>query len=63
MRDPVPVYVCPGCKARIPFGTPGHPPPEHCPGCGRQLGIPSVVDVLPPEWPPREDRPGTDGQR
>ncbi len=35
------VYVCPGCKTRTPFGTETEPPPRNCPGCGRQLGIPT----------------------
>lgn len=39
-----PVYVCPGCKARIPFGTESEPPPDRCPECFRRLWIPSVVE-------------------
>jgi hypothetical protein len=41
-----PVYVCPGCKTRIPFGTESNRPPTRCPGCDRELNIPSVV-LLP----------------
>lgn len=48
MSDDRPVYVCPKCKTRIPFGTRTEPPPDHCPGCGKSLGIPSVSPPLPP---------------
>jgi len=45
----VPVYVCPACKTRIPFGTETKPPPDYCPGCRRLLYIPSVYDPPPVE--------------
>ncbi|QDV36037.1 hypothetical protein ElP_39470 [Tautonia plasticadhaerens] len=38
-----PMYVCPQCKARIPFGTERQPPPARCPGCRRRLSIPTTL--------------------
>jgi DNA-directed RNA polymerase subunit RPC12/RpoP len=43
----VPVYICPGCKTRIPFGTEKKRPPARCPGCDRRLHIPTHYDRLP----------------
>jgi hypothetical protein len=43
-----PMYVCPHCKTRIPFGTPTKPAPDQCPSCKARLSIPTVHDG--PEW-------------
>ncbi len=40
-----PVYVCPGCKTKIPFGTETDPQPTRCPGCDRRLWIPTVLKL------------------
>jgi uncharacterized protein YlaI len=43
-REPGPrMYVCPGCKTRIPFGTETSEPPDNCPKCRRRLYIPTIV--------------------
>jgi uncharacterized paraquat-inducible protein A len=42
-----PVYVCPHCKTRIPFGTDAKPPARRCPGCQADLSIPSILEQLP----------------
>ena len=42
-----PLYVCPQCKTRIPFGTETKPPPTRCPGCQRRLSIPTTLSKLP----------------
>src|SRR5437868_12902316 len=39
-----PVYVCPHCKTRVPFGTETQPPPSRCPGCNFRLGVPSTLE-------------------
>lgn len=38
-----PVYICPHCKSRIPFGTENDPPPRKCPGCQHRLFIPTAL--------------------
>ncbi len=43
VRQPGTMYVCPGCKARIPFGTKTKPPPKVCPGCQRNLHISTIL--------------------
>ncbi len=48
MLNKCPVYVCPRCKTRIPFGTTTEPPPARCPGCRKPLSIPTVLDPIPP---------------
>jgi hypothetical protein len=37
------MYVCPGCKTRIPFGTETSNPPDNCPKCRRRLYVPTTV--------------------
>src|SRR5262245_22070904 len=37
------VYVCLGCKTRIPFGTETTPAPSRCPGCHKRLYIPASL--------------------
>jgi transcription initiation factor IIE alpha subunit len=44
LPDQRPVYVCPHCKTRIPFGTKNNPPPSKCPGCWYQLYIPTELE-------------------
>jgi hypothetical protein len=41
------MYVCPGCKTRIPYGTETKPPPDNCPKCQRRLYIPTKVEHVP----------------
>ncbi len=41
MSDKPPIYTCPKCKTKIPFGPPDKPPPRHCPGCNKRLWIPT----------------------
>src|SRR5262245_2434833 len=37
------MYICPGCKTPIPFGTETSEPPDNCPKCGRRLYIPTII--------------------
>ena len=37
------MYVCPGCKTQIPFGTETSEPPDNCPKCRRRLYIPTIM--------------------
>ena len=39
-----PVYLCPGCKAQVQFGTVSAPPPNRCPNCQRRLYIPTNLE-------------------
>jgi hypothetical protein len=54
VRQPKTMYVCPGCKTRIPFGTKSNPPPTVCPSCQSSLHIPTLVGYT-------EDGPITTG--
>jgi DNA-directed RNA polymerase subunit RPC12/RpoP len=43
-RQPEPrMYVCPGCKTRIPLGTETSSAPDNCPKCRRRLFIPTLI--------------------
>ena len=42
-----PIYVCPHCKTKIPFGTVTEPPARQCPNCHFRLYIPTVLKNLP----------------
>ena len=37
------MYICPGCKTPIPFGTETSAPPDNCPTCRRRLYIPTMM--------------------
>lgn len=37
------MYICPGCKTPMPFGTETETPPDNCPKCNRRLYIPTVI--------------------
>jgi transcription initiation factor IIE alpha subunit len=43
-----PMYKCPKCKTKIPFGTAEKPAPIECPGCHKPLWIPEYVEA--PQW-------------
>ncbi len=46
---PLPIYTCPKCKTKIPFGTADKPAPAICTGCHKGLDIPSWYREIP-EW-------------
>jgi len=44
-----PIYKCPKCQTKIPFGTADKPAPSECPGCHRPLSIPTFYEATP-KW-------------